>query len=219
MTIYLFDCNYKNEFLGEVQTETPEEWEGCYTEVPPQQSFEIGKSYAWNPATQQWDNLIDDWRGITLYSKEDSTVSKEGDLNPKPSNFIEIAPPDNEKKYVWNDVAGVWQEFVVTINPQDLIKQYEDAIQNYIDQVAKGRGYDNGYTCASYFEDKNARFASDARVFKNWRSDVWVQINDLLNNYASQIGSMETVTPSDLQSFPTIETIIASLPAIEWEEI
>lgn len=219
MTIYLFDCNYKNEFLGEVQTDNPSEWEGCYTEVPPQPIPETGKSWAWNPNTNQWDTLIDDWRGITFYSKEDSRVTKEGDLKPKPENFIEIVPPDNEKRYVWNDGASVWQEYVVTVNPQELIKQYEDAIQQHIDDVAKARGYDNGYTCASYFEDKNARYASDAQRFKDWRSDVWVAVNQLLNEYASQIGGMETVSPSDLQSFPSIENIIAGLPVIEWEEI
>jgi hypothetical protein len=71
------------------------------------------------------------------------------------------------------------------VNPTMIIKQYEDAIQRHIDEVAQARGYDNGYTCASYYDDKNARYASDAQIFKNWRSDVWVYVNTLLNQYSS----------------------------------
>ena len=220
MKIYLFDCNYKNEYLGEIQTETPQDWAGCSTEVPYVQSNELGKSYAWNPDTQQWDTLIDDWRGITLYNKANSLLSKQGDLNPKPENFTNIVPPDTENKYVWNDDLNVWQVYVEHIDVTAIIKQFEDAIQAHIDNVAKARGYDNGYTCASYFEDKNVRYASDAQIFKDWRSDVWVAVNQILNSYQSQIGEMGgSLTPADLANFPTVESIIAQLPVIEWQEL
>ena len=220
MKIYLFDCNYKNEYLGEIQTETPQDWAGCSTEVPYVQSNITGKSYAFNTDTNQWDTLIDDWRGITLYNKENSKLSKQGDLNPKPENFTEIAPPDNENKYVWNDDLSVWQAFVEYIDVAALLKQFEDAIQNHIDAVAQARGYDNGYTCASYFEDKNARYASDAQIFKDWRSDVWVAVNQILAQYQTQIAGMGgDITAADLANFPTVESIIANLPIIEWQEI
>lgn len=108
MTLYLYNCNYLNEFLEEIETEHPEQWDGCSTEVPPAQCNIVGKSYAWNPESRQWDKLIEDWRGITLYNKQDSRIIKQGETGPKPGTFIEIVPPDNEKKYIWNGEEGNW---------------------------------------------------------------------------------------------------------------
>ena len=102
------------------------------------------------------------------------------------------------------------------VNPANVIKQYEEAIQRYIDTVAQARGYDNGYTCASYFDDKNARYASDARIFKDWRSDVWVYVNELLNSYQSAFDGQEEIPASALTGYPTPETVIRQLPQIEW---
>ena len=105
------------------------------------------------------------------------------------------------------------------VNPQVILKQYEKAIQTYIDQVAQARGYDNGYTCASYFEDKNERYASDARIFKDWRSDVWVYVNQLLNQYSNAFGDNSEIPATALAGYPTPEDVIAQLPQIEWEDL
>lgn len=102
------------------------------------------------------------------------------------------------------------------VNPAKVIKSYEEAIQEHIDKVAQARGYDNGYTCASYFDDKNARYASDARIFKDWRSDVWVYVNQLLNQYANTFGEETEIPASALAGYPTPEDVIAQLPQIEW---
>jgi hypothetical protein len=216
--LYIYDCNYKNEFLEEIETEHPEQWNGTSTEIPYVKSNIIGTSFAFNTETQQWDILIDDWRGITLYRKSDSRVSREGNVGKKDNGFIEIAPPDTEKQYIWNEEASEWELYIEPINISALIKSYEDAIQRHIDEVAQARGYDNGYTCASYADDKNARFASDARIFKDWRSDIWVYVNNLLNQYAEAAAAAAEsgIVPTDI---PSIEDILNNLPAIEWEEL
>ena len=217
MKIYLYNCNYQNEFLDEIETDNPQGWVGCSTDVPPVESNIPGTSYAWNDETQAWDRLIDDWRGVTLYNKNDSRLTIEGRVGKKNPNYIEIAPPDNQQ-YTWNEEEANWELYVEPINPQLIIKGYEDAIQQHIDRVAQERGYDNGYTCASYFDDKNPRYASDAKIFKDWRSDVWVAVNQLLNSYAAAIEQVEEggEMPTNI---PTIDQIIASLPVIEWEEL
>lgn len=219
MKLYLYNCNYVNEFLEEIETEFPEQWKGCSTEVPVQKCNIVGRSFAWNPQSNHWDILIEDWRGITLYNKSDSRILKDGEVGAKPSNFIEIVPPDNNKRYFWNEDEAQWQEFIEMVNPAVVIKNYENAIQEHIDNVAKARGYDNGYTCASYFDDKNARYASDARIFKDWRSDVWVYVNQLLNQYADTFGEETEIPASALAGYPTPEDVIAQLPQIEWEEL
>lgn len=218
MKLYIYDCNFLNEFLEEIETDHPEEWDGCSTEVPYVKSNVLGTSFAFNTETNEWDRLIDDWRGITLYRKGDSRITKEGNVGKRDTNFIEVAPPDTVQQYIWNEGDATWELYVEPIDVQAIIKGYEDAIQNHIDNVAKARGYDNGYTCASYFEDKNARYASDAKIFKDWRSDVWVYVNQLLNQYAAAAEQAEASgeMPSNI---PSVEDIIRSLPAIEWEEL
>ena len=219
MKLYLYNCNYMNEFLEEIDTEHPQQWKGCSTEVPPTECSIVGRSYAWNEESQHWDRIIEDWRGVTLYNKNDSRVTKQGSVGPKPDKFTEILPPDNEKRYFWNENDIVWQEYVQMVNPAKVIKSYEEAIQEHIDKVAQARGYDNGYTCASYFDDKNARYASDARIFKDWRSDVWVYVNQLLNQYANTFGEETEIPASALAGYPTPEDVIAQLPQIEWQEL
>lgn len=209
--LYIYNCNHLNEYLEERTTICPERWVGCSTEVPPVECNIVGKSYAFNVKTNAWDILIDDWRGVTLYNKADSRITEAGKLKAKKQNYIQVAPPDTEKKYIWNEQNNQWQEYVEQFNPQKIIKGYEDAIQQYIDQTAQARGYDNGYTCASYFEDVNPRYASDAKRFKDWRSQVWTTANEILNNYLSN-----PQTPTEL---PSIESIISNFPVIEWEEI
>lgn len=216
--LYIYDCNYLNEFLEEIETETPEDWAGCSTEVPYVKSNIIGTSFAWNPETQEWDTLIDDWRGITLYKKSDSRITKEGGVGRKDTDFTEIAPIDNFNQYIWNEEESIWELYVEPINIPAIIKGYENAIQQHIDEVAQARGYDNGYTCASYFDDKNPRYASDARIFKDWRSDVWTMVNNLLNQYAAAAAAVEEGGEMP-DNIPTVEDVLRSLPTIEWEQL
>ena len=88
MTLYLYNCNYRNEFLQEIETDHPEQWTGCSTEVEPTPCNITGKSFAFNLETNAWDILIDDWRAVTLYSKDDSRITTVGEVKPKDPKFI-----------------------------------------------------------------------------------------------------------------------------------
>lgn len=219
MKLYIYNCNHKNEFMQQIQTDNPQDYEGMATEVPPVECDLFGSSYAFNPETNEWDIQIDDWRGITLFRKTNSLITKQGQIQPIEDNYTTNQPPDRENQYIWNEENRSWQKYTEVIDPIKLLKSYEDTIQQYIDRVAQDRGYDNGYTCASYYRDKNPKFASDAKVFKDWRSDVWIQVNTILNQYQSQLSNMETITKEDLTEFPIVEDIISDLPAIVWEEV
>lgn len=207
MKFYIYNINNKNEFLNEIDVESTVGLESFGTEIAPRQSNIIGKSYAFNKEANEWNILIDDWRGITLYNKNNSLITSQGDLNPVNENYTYITPPDLENAYKYEN--NQWNPL---ISPEQYVanelKKYENAIQQHIDETAQARGYDNGYTCASYFDDKNARYASDARIFKDWRSDVWVYVNELLNSYKA----------GTLQEIPSIEDVIAALPVIQWAE-
>lgn len=219
MKLYLYNCNYQNEYLGEIQTDTPQEYEGTATTVPYRECHMFGASYAFNPKANQWNLLISDWRGITLYCKNNSTITKMGKVGPLEKGFIPSAPPDHLQIYTWSQEADEWELQINYVNLSDKLKQYEEAIQKHIDKVAQERGYDNGYTCASYYRDKDPQYASDAKVFKDWRSDVWVIVNNILNQYTSQFSGVENITEEDLQQYPSILQIINNLPQIEWVDV
>lgn len=108
MKIYLYNCNFLNEFLDEIETDHPEEWYGCSTEVPPVESNIPGKSYAFNPETNAWDKLITDWRGVTLYKKSDSRLTIEGSVGKKNPDYIEMVPPQDGEQYIWNSENATW---------------------------------------------------------------------------------------------------------------
>lgn len=210
--LYIYNCNNLNELLDVITTEHPEQYEGCSTEIPWKKCGIPGKSYAFNKQSQQWDILIEDYRGVLLFKKKDSRVNMLGKVGSLPEDYTNIEPPNQQDYYKWNEDKQVWQEVKICPNPRLIIKSYENAIQKYIDQVAQARGYDNGYTCESYYKDINPRYASDAQRFKVWRSQIWTTANQLLNNYLENSSQI----PSQL---PSIESIIASFPIIEWEEI
>ena len=205
MKIYVYNVNNKNEFLKEIEVDSILNWSSTATVIPPQECNIIGKSYAFDKENLSWSILIDDWRGITLYNKNNSTITKKGAVGKLPNNYTNIVPPDFENEYVFQN-----DEWILRIPQEELIKlqlkEYENEIQNHIDSVAQSRGYDNGYTCASYYDDKNERYANDAKVFKDWRSDVWVYVNELLNSWKA----------GNLQEIPTIQNVINNLPTIEW---
>ena len=63
------------------------------------------------------------------------------------------------------------------------LKQYEDAVQNFLDTTAQSRGYDNTYTCLSYLNSSDATWNTEAHAFNLWRDAVWHKCHELLNAF------------------------------------
>lgn len=57
---------------------------------------------------------------------------------------------------------------------EELRAAFLSVVQQHIDSVASARGYDNGVSCASYFNDPHPPFNADAQAFVPWRSSVWL---------------------------------------------
>ena len=90
--------------------------------------------------------------------------------------------------------------------PQELvIKEYEAAIDNLILTTAKSKGYDSAYTCLSYLQSSNAIWKTEAEAFNTWRDACWVKAHEILNQW--QTGEIEQ---------PTVEEVLAQMPAIGW---
>ncbi len=91
-------------------------------------------------------------------------------------------------------------------SPSEIKATLTAAVQAHIDATARSRGYDSGLSCASYDGDPSAKFDGEARAFKAWRSAVWTACYAKL---ADVEGGAEA---------PTVDTLIAGLPAIAWPE-
>lgn len=81
---------------------------------------------------------------------------------------------------------------------------YAAAIQSHIDEIAKARGYADGYALAGYATSTIPQWASEAQKFIGWRDQVWLTAYKTLA--AVQSG---TLAP------PTVDALIAGLPAFE----
>lgn len=87
-----------------------------------------------------------------------------------------------------------------------LLDAYSAAIQNHLDATAQERLYDSIQSAVSYRDDPNPVFAAEATALFTWRSAVWTAATAMLDG----MGEGEP---------PSIESVIAALPAFEWPEV
>lgn len=87
------------------------------------------------------------------------------------------------------------------------LTDYRRAIQGHLDQTARTRSYDNGYTIATYAVSSVPAWEAEALAFIAWRDAVWV--------YAfAELAKVE----QGLRTPPSVEDFISELPAMEWPE-
>jgi len=88
---------------------------------------------------------------------------------------------------------------------QQVIESYTAAIQAELDSTAKSKGYDSILSACTYATSKITKFKAEGQACVNYRDAVW--------NYSYQVLSdVEAGT----RTMPTIEALIAELPAIVW---
>lgn len=104
-----------------------------------------------------------------------------------------------------NGVRTIVENQVVVRTQEEILKEYEDAVQAYLDQIAQSRDYDNTYTCLSYLNSTNETWKTESNIFNAWRDQVWEKCHEILNK----------VLNSEITQ-PTIDELINQLPKIEW---
>lgn len=115
----------------------------------------------------------------------------------------EIEPVDGHRRF---QVVAVPEPEPPTA--QDIINQYDTAIENWLDSTVQQRNYKNVESCISYVGDANPKYAREAEAVKAWRSAVYTQAEVLIAQY---IGG-------DISAVPPIEQIIAELPQLDWND-
>ena len=87
---------------------------------------------------------------------------------------------------------------------ENRVKEYSRALQNHIDNVARGKNYENGFTCATYINSTNENWKQEAQTFVAWRDACW--------EYAIQV--LDSVEGG--QDAPRIEDFVNNMPTIDW---
>ena len=129
------------------------------------------------------------------------------EMVPEYANFMAISVADwmaaDGKVKVVENGKFTWREPEKT--PEEIVKEYEDAVQSHLDATAQSKGYDNTYTCLSYLSSTDETWQRESNIFNAWRDTVWRKCHEVLN----------AVIAGEIQP-PTVDELISQLPKIEW---
>lgn len=84
--------------------------------------------------------------------------------------------------------------------PEQLIAEYEFAVEKHINAAAKSKGYNNIDSIAKYLGSDNV-FRAECEALSAWTANVWVSAQTMLNEW--QAGNIEQ---------PTIDDVLNQLP-------
>ncbi len=159
----------------------------------------------YDEASDDW-LIVPDYRGETLYSKDDGepfVIEKLGDI---PENLTFLARPSKAhdwdgKQWVLNQAK---QAGLAAQAEQQAVDAVKHALQAHIDSVAVGLGFSGGNAVMLYAGFANA-FQSLAQAFGAWEAGIWV----LANQYMAQVkaGEAPMLTP---------EQAVERIPAFEF---
>ncbi|UXS24180.1 hypothetical protein [Agrobacterium tumefaciens] len=100
---------------------------------------------------------------------------------------------------------GYAEEWVDEADLLPSIADYENAIQNLVDNTARERQFRDGVTLASYIGSTKSKWAAEANAFVAWRDNVWT--------YA--YGELAKVQAGQRQQ-PTVEQFLGEIARIAW---
>ncbi len=91
-----------------------------------------------------------------------------------------------------------------TVTPEDVMYQYERAVQRHMDVLAFAAGYDDIKTAVTYADEPAvAKFQQEGQAFRAWRSLCWAYCYEQLA--AVQAGQRPQ---------PTVEELLGELPTL-----
>lgn len=113
-----------------------------------------------NPGIQSTD-------GFLTYTVDDKPL---GDF----SDYTTIYLVNGDEVYYSNNgEVAPEPEPVKPITQEEIQKKLTDAVQNYMDEVAKQKNYDNILSACSYVDTGDSEFDNDGILARKWRSAVW----------------------------------------------
>jgi hypothetical protein len=89
--------------------------------------------------------------------------------------------------------------------PPITLADYQDAVQDMLDAKAKERNYDDILSLCTYVASGNPLFAAEGQAGVSWRDAAWAKCYEVL-------AEVRAATRPQ----PTVEELIAELPAMVW---
>jgi hypothetical protein len=123
---------------------------------------------------------------------------------PEPGWWLACAFRDRSPPAEWS-AAGVALLDGMPRFGVPTMADYQAAIDGLVQATARSRGYNDGTSCAGYALDPDPMWSAEAVVFIAWRSAIWKAV------YAALAAVQGGQAPA-----PSVEALIASLPAIGW---
>lgn len=114
--------------------------------------------------------------------------------------WIDLLSNPGQRKWVDGEIIAVEPS-----QPVATIIDYENAIQNLVDNTARERQFRDGVTLASYIGSTKANWAAEAQAFVAWRDNVWF--------YA--YGELAKVQAGERQQ-PTVEQLLTEIAPVDW---
>ncbi len=91
--------------------------------------------------------------------------------------------------------------------PEEILKQFMEQIESWLDQVAAERGYKSMERLVGYVGDPVPLWDAEGQAGLTFRSAVWVKAIEIENEVLA-----------GTRPIPTIEEGLAEMPQIEWPE-
>ena len=111
--------------------------------------------------------------------------------------------PDDADHPGMEEVPDNHPDVVAFFAPKQTVATTEAAVQKYLDDAAKAKGYDGILSACSYAASANLKFGAEGRAFVVWRDAVWAYCYQAMNDVQAA-----------RRSVPTIDQLIAELPAL-----
>ena len=113
----------------------------------------------------------------------------------KPATLSDKATFDKEK---WE-----WLEYQPT--PEEIEKQFSDALQKYMDDFAKTRKYEDIGSACSYAVSQTPQLKMEGMYCVVQRDAIWIKSYEILTDVLAGKRPM-----------PTREEVMAEMPVLEW---
>jgi hypothetical protein len=88
---------------------------------------------------------------------------------------------------------------------EEILREFNFAIQGHIDSIARSRQYESSLHCASYANSTVESWAAESQAFIAWRDSVWSYSYTELAKFEN--GERQAVT---------VDEFLTELPAIVW---
>lgn len=154
---------------------------------------------------------------VAVLSEDGQSVIQTRDLGDVPVGvkagrvlpLVEVRPELTEGQLLgaYTDVIGAAQVVRTwSIAPLEMA-DFQRAIEERTEAVARERGYASTVACATYDKTPTPLWQAEGEAFVAWRDAVWV--------YAfAQLALVQ----AGQRAVPTIAELIAELPVIEWPQ-